>query len=257
LSLVNTEEPAVLQAAAVRALASERDARVAPLLLAPARFAAFPPSLREEALRALFERPEHQHGVLEAVEKGWVPKGAIDAQQRRQLMQSRDPLLHRRAEQVFGPGAGDRGKVYEAYKEVVMWKADPARGRAVFRRECASCHRLDQEGHSVGPDLFGIRNQPKAAILMHLLVPDHETTPGFTAYVVATKDGRTLTGIISSETPASVTLRQPLGKEDTILRTDIDEISSSKESLMPQGLEKTITRQEFADLLAYLKGEGG
>jgi len=88
-------------------------------------------------------------------------------------------------------------------------------------------------------------------------VPDQEITPGFASYTVATKDGRVLTGLITSETPASLTLRQPLGKEDTILRSDIDEISSARQSLMPQGLEKTVTRQEFADLLAYLKGEAG
>jgi putative membrane-bound dehydrogenase-like protein len=256
LELVHSqEEPHALQAAAVRALMSERDARVPPLLLAPPRFAAFPPSLREEVLAALLERPDHQSGLLDAVEKGWIPRGAIDAQARRQLTQSRDPLLRRRAEQLFGAVAADRARVYESYKEVVGWKADANRGRAVFRRECASCHRLDQEGYAVGPDLFGIRNQPKAAILLHLLVPDHEITPGFAAYVVATKDGRTLTGLISSETPTSLTLRQQLGKEETILRTEIDAITAGRESLMPQGLEKTITRQDFADLLAYLKGE--
>ena len=135
-------------------------------------------------------------------------------------------------------------------------KSDPARGRAVFRRECASCHRLDREGSAVGPDLFGVRNQPKEAILLHILVPDQEITQGFAAYTVATRDGRVLTGLIASETPTSITLRQPLGKEDTILRAEIDELSAGKQSLMPQGLEKSISRQEFADLLAYLKGEG-
>ena len=73
---------------------------------------------------------------------------------------------------------------------------------------------------------------------MHILVPDHEITPGFTAYTVATEDGRVLTGLIASETPASITLRQALGKEDTIPRDQIAELSASKQSLMPQGLEK-------------------
>jgi putative heme-binding domain-containing protein len=114
---------------------------------------------------------------------------------------------------------------------------------------------LDQEGTAVGPDLFGIRNQPKEAILLHILVPDHEITPGFTAYSVATEDGRVLTGLIASETPAAITLRQALGKEDAIPREQVAELSASKQSLMPQGLEKSISRQDFADLLAYLKGE--
>jgi putative heme-binding domain-containing protein len=107
----------------------------------------------------------------------------------------------------------------------------------------------------VGPDLFGIRNQPKESILLHVLVPDHEITQGFTAYSVATRDGRVMAGLITSETPTSITLRQALGKEDTIPRDEIEQLSAGKQSLMPQGLEKTISRQEFADLLAYLKGE--
>jgi putative heme-binding domain-containing protein len=254
--LVDPSQPAAVQAAAVRALGAQRDGRVAPLLLSSERFAAYTPSLRDEVLSALLSQSAHVPGVLAAVEESRVPAGAIDALRRRQLTQSPDPEIKRRAARLFGEVAGDRAKVYEAYKDVITLRADPANGRAVFKRECASCHRLDQEGYAVGPDLFGIRNQPKEAILLHVLVPDHEITQGFTAYNVATKDGRVLTGLIASESPTSITLRQPLGKEDTILRDEIEELSAGKQSLMPQGLEKTVSRQEFADLLAYLKGEG-
>jgi putative membrane-bound dehydrogenase-like protein len=257
LRLIDLREPSGLEAAAVRALGAQRDERVAGELLAAGRFATYSPSLRDEVLSALSGQPHHVSGVLAAVEQGRVPLGAIDAQTRRRLTQHRDGDIRRRAAQLFGAVQRDRAKVYEAYKDVVTAKADAARGRAVFRRECAQCHRLDQEGYAVGPDLFGIRNQPKEAILLHLLVPDQEITAGFASYTVVTKDGRALVGLITSETPAGLTLRQPLGKEDTILRSEIDEISAARQSLMPQGLEKTVTRQEFADLLAYLKGEAG
>jgi len=240
----------------VRALGAQRDPRIAPALLAPGRFAAYTPSVRDEVLSALLAQSAHVRGILDAVADGRIPAGAIDAGQRRQLAQHPDPAVRRRAESLFGTVAGDRAKVYDAYRDVVSLAADPARGRAVFRRECAQCHRLDQEGHAVGPDLFGIRNQPKESILLHILVPDHEITAGFAAYTVATRDGRVLTGLIASETPSSITLSQPLGREDTIPRDEIDQLSAGKQSLMPQGLERSISRQEFADLLAYLKGEG-
>jgi putative membrane-bound dehydrogenase-like protein len=256
LRLVEPGLPGPLQAAAVRALGRQRDHRVVTSLLAAERFGSYPPSLREEVLSTLIAQFSHLPGLLQALEDGRVPKSAIDAVHRQQLVQHRDADVGRRAAKVFGVVQGDRARVYEAYKEVVTWKADPSKGRAVFLRECASCHRLDQEGHAVGPDLFGIRNQEKPAILLHMLVPDQEITQGFAAYTVATKDGRMLTGLITSETPASITLRQPLGKEDTILRSEIEEIALGKQSLMPQGLEKSISRQDFADLLAYLKGEG-
>jgi putative heme-binding domain-containing protein len=254
--LVDPQLPDTLQTAAVRALGTHRDARVVTSLLAAGRFATYPPSLREQVLSTLIAQSHQVPGLLTALEDGRVPTASIDALRRRQLTQHRDPDVRRRAEKLFGTVQGDRAKVFEAYKDVVTWKADPTNGRAVFQRVCATCHRLDQEGYAVGPDLFGIRNQPKETILLHTLVPDHEITQGFTAYTVATKDGRTLTGLITSETPASITLKQPLGKEDTILRAEIEEMSASSQSLMPQGLEKSISRQEFADLLAYLKGEG-
>ena len=254
--LTDPGEPSAIQIAAVRALGAHRDGRVVSVLLSAPRFETYTPALRDEVLSALLSQPDHVPGLLSALEDGRIPVTAIDALRRRQLTGSAAPELRRRAEALFGAVRGDRAKVYDGLKEVIAGKSDPAHGRAVFRRECASCHRLDREGSAVGPDLFGVRNQPKEAILLHILVPDQEITPGFASYSVATRDGRVLTGLIASETPASLTLRQPLGKEDTLLRAEIDEVRAGKQSLMPQGFEKTVSRQEFADLLAYLKGEG-
>ncbi len=256
LKLVDPRQPPALQAAAVRALATERDDRVTSALLARDRCAGYTPTLRDEVLSALISRPHHLPGLLAALEDGRVPVGAVDALRRRQLAQHRDAEVRRRSEGLFGAVSGDRGRVFEAYKDVAEAKGDPAAGRSVFRRECSSCHRLDQEGFAVGPDLFGIRNQPKSAILLHILAPDHEITPGFASYTVATRDGRVLTGLIASETPSSLTLREPLGKETTVLRDQVEEVSAGSQSLMPAGLEQKISRREFADLLGYLKGEG-
>mgnify|MGYP001027665536 CR=1 FL=1 len=256
LKFVDSEASPILQSAAVRALGTQRDPRVASALLDAERFARYTPAVREETLSILQSRADHVPAVLDAIADGRVPVGAIDALHRRQLSNSRDEAIRTRAEALFGAVAGDRAKVYDAYKDVIDLKADPAAGRVVFRRECAQCHRLDQEGVNVGPDLFDIRNQSKEAILLHVLAPDHEITPGFTAYSVATRDGRVLTGLIASETDQAIVLRQALGKEDVVPRGDVEEVSASKHSLMPDGLEKTIARQEFADLLSYLKGEG-
>jgi len=256
LGLLGPDQPPALRASAARALGSIRDGRVAPALLEPGRFAGYSPATGDEVLAAIFSRPDHLPGLLAALEGGRIPIGAVDALRRRQLAQHGDPEVRRRAGAIFGAVAGDRAKVYEEYKGVIAEASDPAVGRAVFRRECASCHRLDRERFAVGPDLFGVRNQPKAAILLHVLVPDHEITPGFASYTVALKDGRVLAGLIASETPSSLTIRQPLGKEETVLRDHVEAISAGSESLMPRGLEKNITRREFAGLLAYLKGEG-
>ena len=146
-------------------------------------------------------------------------------------------------------------KVYEDWKSVIQLKADAANGREVFARACANCHRLDRVGTTVGPDLFGMRNQSKETMLLHIIIPEYEIMPGFANYNVELKDGRTASGLIAAETTTSITLRRALGEEESILRSNINSISSSKLSLMPQELEKSMTQQEMADLLAYLKGE--
>jgi putative heme-binding domain-containing protein len=120
---------------------------------------------------------------------------------------------------------------------------------------CANCHRLDRVGHAVGPDLFGVRNQPKASLLLHILVPDHEITEGFAAYSVVTTEGRVLSGLVTGSTPEQVTLRLPQGVEQTLPRASLQEFSAAGVSLMPTGLERDLTQTQMADLLSFLKGE--
>jgi putative heme-binding domain-containing protein len=256
LSLVDTQQPSEVQSGAVRALGAMTDPGIAATLLAEDRFPAYTPLLRDEVLSAMLSSGQYLPGLLAALEAEVVPLSAIDSLRRKRLTEHRDPAIRERAARLFAAGqSGDRVKVYDEYKSVLALSPDPENGRQAFKKACASCHRLDREGSPVGPDLFGIRNQPKEAILLHILIPEAEITPGFAAYALETKSGRVLTGLIASETPTSVTIRQQLGKEETVLRSDIEQLVSSKLSLMPQALEKSLTRQELADLVAYLKGE--
>jgi putative heme-binding domain-containing protein len=256
LKLIDPQQSATAQSGAIRALGLMRDDKVAATLLHADRFRGYTPRLREEVIGALLSGPQHLPGLLAALESGAIPPNAIDTLRRRQLTEHRDAEFKARAVKVFASAAPqNRIQVYDALKSVVTLASHAENGKQVFKRTCASCHRLDREGTPVGPDLFGIRNQPKEAILLHIIIPEQEITQGFGAYVVTTQDGRVLTGLLAAETPTSVTLRQALGKEETILRSDVDQIVSSQLSLMPQEFEKQINRQEFADLLAYLKGE--
>ena len=256
LPLVVPSEPAIVQAGAMRALGSMTDPCIAEEMLEEDRFAAYTPTLREEVLSALLGSPQHAEGIVAALESGAVPLNAVDPLRRKRLTEHKDPAIRERATKLYAAvQTGDRARVYEEYKSLLELAPDSENGRAVFKKNCAVCHRLDREGAAVGPDLFGIRNQPKEVILMHILNPDAEITPGFAAYIVETKSGRVVTGLLASETSSSVTLRQQLGKEETVLRNEIESLLASKQSLMPQGIEKSTTRQELADLISYLKGE--
>jgi putative membrane-bound dehydrogenase-like protein len=244
-----------VQLPAIRSLGKLQDERALNDLLAEKRWELYPANVREEVVDVCMTSEVGIRGVLSAIESNAIEAHMVDAFRRGQLLQHANEGIRARAAKLFGQVQGDRAKVYDEYKSVAEEPGSAFNGRLVFKKNCANCHRLNREGTAVGPDLFGIRNQPKATILLHLLVPDHEITSGFTAYQVVTHDGRSFTGQLVGESEAGITLRLPQGKEETIAQVDIEEFSASKLSLMPQGLENTITRAEFADLLAYLKGE--
>ena len=255
-TLLDAAQAPEIWTAAARAARLADDTTLAAKLLEADRFGTYSPRLREEVLSAVMAQPDYQGVLLDALEQGAVPTGTIDAQRRRQMTEHGDPARRERALRLLAPqNAGDRFQVYEDYKTVVDLSAQPAHGRQLFIKHCANCHRLDREGVAVGPDLHGMRKQPKEAILLHILIPEYEINPAFAPYVLETTDGRVFVGLLSQDTPEQVTLRQALGKEETVLREHIASLTLSKLSLMPQELEKLMSRQELADLLAFLKGE--
>jgi len=142
--------------------------------------------------------------------------------------------------------------VVAAYQQAVQLQGDPARGKAVFQKECSACHQLEGIGSSIGPDLSALRDQSSAAILLNILDPNREVKPQFLSYVLVTTAGRISTGLITAETGNAITLRRSDGSSETVLRIDIDELRSTGLSFMPEGLEKQIDVPAMADLLAYL-----
>ncbi len=255
-SLIAPQTPNELQAAAVRALSQLPGAQAGEWFVERERWRSYTPPVRDAVLTALLSQPALQLVLLDAVEKGVVQPWAVPANRRNPLLKHKDAAVAARAAQAFQPqGAADRMKVYEDYKAVLALPANAKNGHAVFTKTCAACHQFAGEGQRVGPELTGIRLQPAEAILLHILVPDAEIYPGFTAYDIETKDGRSLTGLLTSDTPTSVTLRAAQGVEETLLRANIAKLTSSSTSLMPNELEKTMTRQELADLMAFLKGQ--
>ncbi len=254
-SLIEPQQPAQIQAAAVRALGQMTDLAAGVSLVNKSRWASYSPPIREVALTSLMSQTNLVRVLLTAIEKGDVPPVSINEDRRKQLRQSKDAEISKRATAVFKDiKDNDRMKVYEEYKSVLALKPDPKNGHAVFTRTCTGCHVYGNEGNAVGPDLTGIRNQPKEVLLLHIIVPEYEIMPIYTCYNVETRDGETLTGLLAAETPSSVTLRQALALQVTIRRANILKMTASNLSLMPDELEKTMSKQDLADLLDFLKG---
>ena len=213
----------------------------------------YSPALREAVLLALLERPTSVQGLLFALEDGCVPPAEVPPAIRRTLTQHPDPALRERAEVVFEGAAADRVAVLQAYRSELRQSAgDAEAGRQVFSRVCAACHRFQNLGVDVGPDLASLTERSPEALLVAILDPNRAFETAYTEYSVALKDGRLLTGRIAAETGNSLTLRQTDAKDEVLLRSEIETLSSTGRSLMPEGLERDLTQQDLGHLIAFL-----
>lgn len=143
------------------------------------------------------------------------------------------------------------------YAAALSLDGDIARGALVFERTCSKCHRIGTLGHSVGPDISDTRTRATDALLYDILDPNRRVDPQYAEYIVVTKDGRLLNGLLVSETAATLTLKQPEGRQVSVDRSEIEELRSGTRSLMPEGIEKDVSVQQMADVLAFLRQPPG
>jgi putative heme-binding domain-containing protein len=215
------------------------------------------PQLRNAILDVLLSRSAWTGALLSSLEDGCVSPAEIDPARRQQLLKKRDPELRKRAETLFAQRAQPRQAVVDAFRPALGLKGDSALGAVVFKKLCASCHRLGDEGVEVGPDLASLNDKSPESLLIAILDPNRAFEAKYAAFTIGTKDGRVASGMIASESATAVTLRRQDGKDDVLLRADIDEMAATGQSLMPEGVEKDLKPSDLADLIAYVASAGG
>jgi putative heme-binding domain-containing protein len=243
-----------LQQAAVAALGRTTDPKTADLLVHD--WKGHSPQVRSDIVDILLTRSVWTASFLSALEDGCVPAAELDPARRQRLLSRRDPKVKARAEAVFAHQAKPRQAVVDSYRPALGIKGDQAAGAAVFKKLCASCHRLAREGVDVGPDLAALNDKSAESMLIAILDPNRAFEAKFASFTVATVDGRVLNGVIASESATSLTLRRQDGKEDVLLRSEIQEMAAAGQSLMPEGLEKDLKPRDLADLIAFLASSG-
>jgi putative membrane-bound dehydrogenase-like protein len=135
--------------------------------------------------------------------------------------------------------------------------ADIRRGQAVFNGEkgaCRSCHAMGYVGGRVGPDLTRIgRIRTERDLLEAIAYPSASFVRSYEPVVVATVDGRVVTGLIGDEGPDHLTLQLNAEEALRLPRSEIEELQPGTTSIMPAGLDQQLSPQELADLVKFLK----
>ncbi len=252
VKLLDYRQPKVVQSAVVSALGQFDDPQVAPVLLEP--WSRYSPDLRAQALSVLITRPSWTLALLEAATSEQIPSTHLSLPQLTLLVESRDAKVKSLAAKLLvARKVGRRSDVVKLYQSALKLAGNADTGREIFKKNCSACHKVENFGREIGPNLAAMKNRGAESILLNVLDPNRELNPEFTQYIIATTQGQVFTGLIASETATSITLRQGENKPDrVVLRVDIEQLKNSGRSLMPEGLEKTIKQQDMADLIAYL-----
>jgi putative heme-binding domain-containing protein len=134
---------------------------------------------------------------------------------------------------------------------------DASRGQVVFngaKAACSTCHTIGYIGGKLGPDLTRIGHvRTERDLLEAIVFPSASFARGYEPVAVQTRSGDVRSGLLRADLPDEVVLASGDGDETRIPRRDIVELQPGTVSLMPQGLEEQLTRQELADLIAFLK----
>ena len=251
-SFLAPRHAAELQQAAVAALAS-RDRRETPRQLL-ANWQTHTPNLRTRILDSLLTRATWTKELVDAIAAGSIAPASFDARRRQQLLEYADESIRKRAAEIFATASSvDRRAVLKQYEPVSKLNGDRVRGKEVFTKRCGTCHRLDGVGKAVGPELTALTDKSPQAMLVAILDPNRAVEDKFRDYLAITNDGRQFRGMITEETGNSIKLVGADGKEQVILRTDLEEMRSTGKSLMPEGVEKDLAVQDVADVIAFVR----
>ncbi len=249
--LIDSRQPQAVAIAAMETLGRFPDRDVAHTIVDA--WLGLTPRLRGTATEALFARSDRLSILLDAVEDEAIRESQLDPARIQFLLKHRDQQIRERASRLFSQqNATGRDKAITAYRGVLKMAGDISKGKTIFKKVCAQCHRLEGVGHDLGLPLATVKSKGKEGILQHILAPNSNINPQYVNYVVVTDAGRAITGMIAAETANSITLKRAEGESDTVLRDQIDELVDTGMSIMPEGLEKQLSKQDIADLLAYL-----
>jgi putative heme-binding domain-containing protein len=145
------------------------------------------------------------------------------------------------------------GKTLAPLLTLAARTGDATTGRAVFQRSCTSCHVAAGVGTDFGPALTEIGDKlPKSGLYLAILDPSAGISFGYEGWTVRTRDGQTLVGMLSSETDDELTMKLIGGIQRKVPKSTIAERKRMDASLMPHGLERTMSEADLVNLVEYL-----
>ena len=167
--------------------------------------------VQTRAADVLLSRLDWARNFLLAIDQGKLPAKDVSVEQLRPLSWHNDPQLDALIRKHWGAvtvGTPEEklAEIRRLNNDLRAGSGDALKGRELYRKQCATCHRLFGEGNQVGPDLTFANRKDRDYLLVSLIDPSAVIRKEFLSYVVQTTDGRLLTGLLVEQTPQHVVL---------------------------------------------------
>ncbi len=253
-ALIDPREDLAVSRAAIDCLArSGGDGAIGALL---AGWSAYTHEIRGQVLDVLLAQPEGVEAILAQMEAQVISPRQLDAGHRQVLLTSQDSAVRARVDVLMaGLVNADRAAVIEQFMPAANLTGDRAHGQLVYEELCSKCHQMGDLGFVVGPDLAAAGSGSFETLITAILDPNRVVEGRYTSYTIETKNFETFTGVLAGENANSITLANAGGVQQSVLRDDIETMTAGDQSIMPSGLEEGLQPQDFADLIAYVRGE--
>lgn len=254
LDLLARPEPAAIHRAAVEGLGRSDNPQTGEQLIGIWPYLS--PQVRTDVIHLLLSRRTYHAALVGGLEEKTIRFSELnlDLEQRRTLLRWSTPEIAERAARFIGDEEySNRKGVVSEWLARLPPEANIEIGKQVFQQKCAACHRSHGMGHRVGPDLDALAHRSVEDLLTHILDPNMSINPNYVVCAVELTDGQVITGILSQENSASVTLLGAEAKATTIPRDAIERVRTLETSLMPEGLEKELTPADVRGLIGYLQ----
>ena len=251
-NLLTSNQPAEMSTASVALLKKFAATSTAPLIYELLPKAG--PALKRDLVTILTANATTALELFKRMEKGEFPTAWVDVEKRWAYQRGKGEMAEL-AKKLFGEASSDRAAVVKDYMASTTMHGDAKKGQTVFATICITCHKHGTMGVDVGPPLSDVKVKPPEGLLSDILDPNRMFEARWSAYAIETKDGRSLSGLIQSETSDTVVLAMMGGVKETLPRSAIKEMRSLDRTLMPVGLEAAITKEQMGDLLAFLLGK--
>jgi putative heme-binding domain-containing protein len=256
MDLATGDEADTLRFAALTALSSIDDDHVAARLLV--NYASQSAAWRTRAREVLLSRKAWAGALLDSIGSGRIDPKDVSLDHVGRVALFQDDALNARVAKLWGRVAGPTpeeklAEVRRLNNDLRAAGGDATKGRELFRKHCATCHRLNGDGNLIGPELTGANRSDRDWLLVSLVDPSGIVRKEYAASLVNLKDGRVLTGLLAEDSPGQITLVDARAERTILPRGEIESIADSPVSLMPEDLYRELSPQDLRDLFAYLQ----